>query len=435
MFANIAVTVLLCIFLLFLWQGFSNVTGVFIPRNRQPLYQFIQATIIVFCLVGCTYKKLWRPSFINSRIKRSGLVSFIFILLILCYHFLSIHKNAVAYYNYISSDNFISWGESMYTKDVNLGYKMIPDRRSALLYKYLQPVDVQTDKNGFRIPVSKKSLTDVSKPIDILFLGCSFTFGSACKAEDTFPYLVASEKQMNYINAAVGGYGLAQMYIQAKQLISKYKPKYLVVQNSPWLIERGVSEFAPSRGGYMLPVPYFADSANFFRAEPPIYTSSIAKLFPAEDRRIFSGNFLLYYFKKGLLYFANEQLHVFITRCKNFLFLKKMPTGKIASAEFYAYKEIFKYAELHQTKIVLLNLCNPPDSDKARKISRIGKKVSIANADSLLNNYIREYSLFNYKRAFGHWGITKSGDSIFVDSHPNTMSHKLIAESICAVIK
>jgi hypothetical protein len=261
-------------------------------------------------------------------------------------------------------------------------------------------------------------------------LGCSFTFGSACKAEDTFPYIVARESGKNYVNAAVGGYGLAQMYLQAKQLISKYKPKYLVIQNSPWLILRGVSEFAPSRGGYMLPVPYFADRGEFFEVEKPIYKSSIGKLFPARDRRLFSGNVLSYYFQRGIPYFAQEQFYIFITRCKNFVSLKQSPTTRIDSAEFDAYREIFEQAELNQTKVILLKLGNSEGSNKTELIAKAGRNISVANADSLLYEYVKGYSPIKYRNAFGHWGTTESGDSIFVDGHPNTVSHKLIAQSI-----
>lgn len=428
--ANIFITIVACISLLVLWKIFAKVTGLFISTNQQVFYQFVQAGIIIFCLLGGTYKKLWSPNVLKHWVTGIAFSSIAILMLILCYHFLSIHKRAIEYYNYITSNNFISWGPSMYTKDDNLGYRMIPASQTSLLYHYLPPVDVKTDTNGYRIPVSKKNLTDVTKPVDILFLGCSFTFGSACRAEDTFPYIVAVEMRKNYVNAAVGGYGLAQMYLQAKQLISKYKPKYLVIQNSPWLILRGVSEFAPSRGGYMLPVPYFADSGKLFQVEKPIYKSSIGKLFPAKDRRLFSGKILRYYFRRGVPYFAQEQFYIFITRCKNLVSLKQTPTTRIDSAEFDAYRKIFEYAELNQTKVILLKLGNSEGSNKTELISKLGRNISVANADSLLYGYINGYSSNKYRTSFGHWGTTERGDSIFVDGHPNNVSHKLIAQSI-----
>lgn len=322
----------------------------------------------------------------------------------------------------------------MYAKDDTLGYRMIKNNRSSLVYNLLPTVPVRTDQEGFRIPDSIPTLTATEKSVDLLFLGCSFTFGSACKAENTFPYLIAAEKKMNYVNAAVGGYGVAQMYLQAKQLIPRFKPKYVIVQNSPWLIVRGISEFAPSRGGYLLPTPYFSDEGSSFQVESPIYHSSVERLFPAQDRKSYYGKFFKYYIEKGIPYFLREQIQIFFVRCKNILFLKKRPTRRVVEAEQFAYSEIFKIAKQYSVKVILLNLSNSPGSDKCRKLGDRGNNVVIANADSLLYQFLGTDSEIAYHKTFCHW--SKSGkDSVFVDSHPNKLSHRLIAESILMHIK
>ncbi len=427
-FLDIILAVIICIILLVVLRLFANVTGFFLSDDAKFIYRFFQSIIFLFCLVSIAYKRLWGPSVVKSKKKATVFLLIQISLLVLIYHFISINKNVIEYYKYFTAANFISWQGKMYNRDDTLGYRMIKNNRSSLVYNLLQTAPVRTDKNGFRIPDSIPSLTDTDKPVDLLFLGCSFTFGSACRAENTFPYLVAAEKKMNYVNAAVGGYGLAQMYLQAMQLIPRLKPKYIIVQNSPWLISRGVSEFAPSRGGYLLPTPYFTDDGPSFRTEFPIYKSSVEGLFPAEDRKNYNGNFLKYYFKKGFPYFFKEQAQLFFVRCKNLFFLKQRPTKKAAEAEQFAYAEIFRIAEQYSAKVILLNLSNPPGSDKCLQLSR-GHNVSIANADSVLYKIPGAQSEIGYRKKFNHWA--KSGkDSVLVDSHPNSFAHRLIAESV-----
>jgi hypothetical protein len=72
----------------------------------------------------------------------------------------------------------------------------------------------------------------------VLALGCSFTYGAATNAENTYPYLVGQRLAGTTRNAGVSSYGLSQMMILAKRLVPAYKPDYLLVQYSPWLVDR-----------------------------------------------------------------------------------------------------------------------------------------------------------------------------------------------------
>ncbi|MEJ8842726.1 hypothetical protein WG954_10065 [Lacibacter sp. H375] len=422
------VTIFICAGLFFLLQYFAEKTGLFLPLGTRHIYQLLQAFIILFCLYAFFYKRLWNSGLFRSPLKGSLFLFSIVTLLFIIYHSLSLNKNILAYYRYFSSDNFISWKGRMYERDSLLGYRMRPDNFSSLVYDLKQPVPVKTDRNGFRVAHTGEQFSDVNKPVDLLFLGCSFTFGSACKAEETFPYIVARESGMNYINAAVGGYGLAQMMLLANQLIPKYKPRYIIIQRSPWLIERSLSEFAPSRGGYVLPTPYFIEKGNEFAIDPPVYQSPINELLPEEDRKIYKGNFLRYYFKKGISYFGNQQIQIIKTRIGNILGHKKRPTDREQEAELFAYSEIIKLAREHGVEVILLHLNNGPITFKANlPISNYSYRI--ANADSALRQRLSSADEQEYVRMFGHWG-TKGSDSVFIDGHPNPLAHKLIATSI-----
>lgn len=421
-------TILICAGLLFLLQLFAARTSWFFPLDKRDNYQLLQTSIILFCFYAFLYKRLWNPGLFRSPSKISVYLFSILALLFITYHSLSVNKNILAYYRYFSSDNFISWKGQMYEHDSLLGYRMQPNNFSSLVYDLKQSVPVKTDDNGFRVVHTGEQFSDVSKPIDLLFLGCSFTFGSACRAEETFPYMIAQEMKMNYINAAVGGYGLAQMLIQAKQLISKYKPRYIIIQRSPWLIKRSLTEFAPSRGGYLLPTPYFVETKNKFSVDLPAYQSPIYELLPEEDRKMYNGDFLKYYFKKGLGYFGTQQIEIIKTRVRNFIGQKKRPTDKEYEAELFAYSEIIKLAKEHAVEVILLHLNNGPISFKD-KLPIDFYSYRIANADSALRQRMSSNDEQEYIRMFGHWGM-KGNDSVFIDGHPNAQAHKLIATSI-----
>lgn len=72
--------------------------------------------------------------------------------------------------------------------------------------------------------------TDFSKPI-ILVVGNSVIFGHGINFKDTFGYKLQNklENKFQVINMAVQGYGLDQVYLKLRQVMKKYKPKYVIM--------------------------------------------------------------------------------------------------------------------------------------------------------------------------------------------------------------
>ncbi len=62
----------------------------------------------------------------------------------------------------------------------------------------------------------------------MLTLGCSFTYGAANHAEDTFSYLVGNYFGGSTKNAGVSSYGLSQMVINAP-MVDSGEPNRLAV--------------------------------------------------------------------------------------------------------------------------------------------------------------------------------------------------------------
>lgn len=425
---DILVGITICLLLFISLSYFAKYTGLFKSDVNKTIYQTLQCFILLFCIIGIAYKRIWFVSDFKrgpSALSKIALFLFIFFT---CFNFLSINKKIKAYYNSFNSDNFITWSDQVYLQDDSLGYKMKPNTNAFQIYSNMNPIPVVTNQDGFRVPGFFDTLSVLKTKTDLLFLGCSFTYGSACKAEDTFPYVVAKEKKLNYINAGVGGYGLAQMYLLSQKLIFTYKPKYVIIQYSPWLLERSVNEFAPTRGGYLLPAPYFAKKNNSLELQLPVFKSYVNTLNPLRDREIYHNDFIAYYFKKGIIYFTREQIQIILLRIKNLLSVKQRPAKEKAEVELFAYKEMFEKAKQNNSKIILCKIAGPQFSENFKTLLK-EYNVSLADAKSLLYSNLGSDSEEKYKIKYNHWGH-KGNDSVFIDGHPNTLAHKIIASSI-----
>lgn len=432
-FLDALLSLLICAVLLFVWQAIASATGYFIPLEKRDAYKIGQAIIIVFCISVLGYKRLWSKKTVTK-----PLHAFVFLvahtLLFYCvFHLVSIHKNTVAYYRYFTDNNFKSWKGKMYMRDSLLGYRLAPLLSSQMVYSQMPAMNVFTNSGGFRISENEQKEQLTTQQTDILFLGCSFTFGSACNAEETFPYIVSQEKQYRYINAGVEGYGLAQMIIAAKEILPKYRPSVVVLQYSPWLAYRSTFQFAPSHGGYLLPVPYFSKQKRSYQIEYPIYRSSVEQLFPEQDRQQFRGHFLKYYFQKGFLYYAGEQLKIIKHQLRYISGNAEWPTRNIKEAEAYGYTELFQLIESYNARIVVLKLNNGP-VQSSEDATLHHPNLLIADADSLMVGELDTINSNSYNRKFGHWA-KKGRDSVMVDSHPNKLAHKIIAEAIIKALQ
>lgn len=170
-------------------------------------------------------------------------------------------------YRYVVFEANSSGWKDLICADEILGFKIIPNSKGFQTLNLGDDIPLIHDSRGFRVTGSGDTLCNVDNPVDILFLGCSFTYGYACHAEESFPYLVAKNKNLNYINAGVSAYSLSQMLILAKRLIPAHKPKYVVIQYSPWLTERATRIYASNRFG-KIALPYFTYNGRQIRLEP-----------------------------------------------------------------------------------------------------------------------------------------------------------------------
>jgi hypothetical protein len=396
------------------------------------------AILTLFC-ISFFYNKWW--SRVTFKKKRNLLIFGFLTILLFGFntYILSLSVRSFHFYRYITLENRRGWRGKVHQADKTFGLIPIPNAKGFETFPKGDDVPMAYGCSGFRIPLADTNKTIPESRIDLLFLGCSFTYGAACLAEETFPYLVAKETRLSYTNAGVCSYGLSQMLILAKKLIPKLKPKYVIAQYSPWLIRRGISPFAPVYFG-SVPNPYFTDSGDSIKIIPPWYRTQI---FDYDIRKIRTRSTLSILIFTVIPFILKEDWFELNWRTKFFFGIYQKPAKDSHKAEFFAYSKIIDIAKANNTKVILLNLYNDNGISNLKEL--IGRSdVFLADADSLLLDTLKKNKSNKVRNAtnkfdslikvYGHYYINGK-DSVYIDHHPNYLAHTIISQSIIQIIK
>jgi hypothetical protein len=337
-------------------------------------------------------------------------------------------------YNHIKS-NQRGWRGIVHTADAELGFSPIPNSYGYEVFPIGPDVPMRYDKDGFRVPVDVGEASKHPRPL-ILALGCSFTYGAAAYAEDTFPYLVGQYLEGTSKNAGVCSYGLSQILLLAKKLLPIYKPDYLLVQYSPWLVARAQYQFSPTYFGRS-PAPFFYEKGNSFALNPPVFLAKIYELEFSQyqntppslmDKLSFFWNVgfpLLFHDDSNMLRFKIDQS------------IGRVPKPTKAKKEFieYVYREINEIASTHGAKLVIVGLGLDAKPIKFNDLP-FPTDAILVNAHEALLRHITSKEIpindENYKKEYSHW---RGSPPRVVDDHPNEVAHKIIAEAIAMEIR
>jgi hypothetical protein len=389
---------------------------------------FLKGFAFTMLCISFTYKKWWSTKSFKS-IKRLSLLLFSFILLFgLSYYLFNVYDRSDKLYSYLVSEKRRGWKGKIFEPDPVLGFKTIPDARGLMTFRFGKSIPVAHDHNGFRIPVADSIASKNDTLTDILFLGCSYTYGDACYAENTFPYFVAKEKHMTYKDAGVCSFGLSQMLLSAMNLIPKYKPKYVVVQHSPWLVSRSMKPFAPTYFG-SLPNPYFIDNDGNVEIHQPIY---LTQMFNLDIERIKKQSGIGFFLTRGIGFYSKEDWLMVSSEIKFILGINKRPMIDGLKAEKFAYSQIYKIAKENNSKMIMLTLYSKDGSTQLKEYFA-GTDIVFANADSILKENLRNKPSRTFKQEYANWRM-RGKDSVLVDGHPNPEAHYLISKSIIPLI-
>lgn len=334
---------------------------------------------------------------------------------------------ATPYYGMTKSR--LNWTDNLYVSDPVLGYAPRPDSTGAMINVVTPAVPVHHDRNGFRVP--SHSLSTSEHP-SILTLGCSYAYGYLVKAEETFSDRVAAALGLSSTNAAVSGYGLAQMLIQAKRLIPTLRPAYLLLEYAPWLVERGRSAFAPTLFG-KIPTPYITDSPIATEVARPAFGSRLWSLpfgrFSETKRGV--RDFISFQWHVGMPLILDQDaivLSYFLKRAAHLIPPPALPERDEDTVR-KAYEEIAATARANGTKVVIIALGEVTVPTFARR-DWFPQDVLYVDAYSALHRFAKQRGL-DYSRAFHHWRGQPPAD---VDAHPNSLAHQLIANEIVGAI-
>ncbi len=402
--------VLVLISLLLLFLIYTSNKYVF---HKPVILAFGSSLVFVFFVFGITYKRLWSNT--TNKVRMSILI---FILFGVSSFTLPKVKQAYSLQQYLKNNVKRGWRGKAHNADKLLGFKPIPNSKAFHTFPIGEDIPMAYNEHGFRIPLSDTLLTENYDSLGLLFLGCSFTYGDACIAEHTFPYLLSEKTQMSYINAGVCSYGLAHMVLLAEELIPKYKPKFVVLQHSPWLINRGVQMFAPTYYG-SLPNPYFYDTENNFSIHSPVFETLIFSI--KNEQTIF--DLFLYYVKEDFLQ-VKSKINIILNKTPK-------PTNNKEKAELYAYNKIIDLAKKEGSKVILLKMFDR-ENVSSLKEELNNDNVLFVDADAALFSPTKSDNY--YQKRYGHWRL-KDKDSILVDKHPNLECHKIISETIFNSLK
>jgi hypothetical protein len=362
--------------------------------------------------------------------------SFIMFFLVLAsifagYLTISVGSRAVRLYRYVKSPEGRGWEGTVHKADDMLGFSPIPlSSGFEILPDGKTVMEVVYDKFGCRVPDADydEAFRGKSSGPSFLFLGCSFTFGSACPAEKTFPFLVANSTGGTAVNAGVISYGFAQMILRARELIPQVKPDFVVIQSSPWLIFRSTSMFRPTRYG-KIPVPYITRNKGGYAIAPPVYRTNIFDI-PIRDFMETEKSFLdmvKFYFRVALPFFLYTDFQDMYVGIRTFLGKVPKPVGRedMVAIERYVYSEIGALCSENRANMVILSLYFN-EKIYPEPVDIRDDKVLIVFADEALN-LESSRSEESYNMLFKHVS-PDTGD--LVDFHPNSKAHRIIADSL-----
>jgi hypothetical protein len=391
---------------------------------------FVTALYLVFLFVSFSYKHFWSFETFKNMKGTIKFFSVFFISLMAIMYVSSLVYKARGAYEYLVNKDGLEGIE--YQADEILGFKPLPGVKTFQIFSTGDKIPIAYDRNGFRIPISDITKFSPTDKTGLLFLGDSFTFGAGCLAEETFPFLVAKETNLSYINAGISSYGLAQMTILAERLIPEHKPDYVVVQYSPWLASRAISMYAPV-SFFLLPFPYFAKTDSGYVLEPPAYISQFKAFDAGQVKSLYKGKFIRFLLEKALPFYLQEVSSSLKTKILLITGKRHWPATNQGEVERYALNKIKTIAEQNGATLIILNLGDIAYSKKSHNLFSDGH-VYFAEADSSLNEFLKTSSSKDYCMEFCHWkSIGK--DYVLVDEHPNSKAHRLIADSIIQEIK
>lgn len=332
-------------------------------------------------------------------------------------------------------DSGRGWTRQVFRPDAELGLSPIPNSAGGEMLPFGSPVPTRFDQDGFRVGETPTPHPR-QRPL-VLALGCSFTYGAACPAEAAYAPVVARSLGGSALNAGAPGYGLSQMLILARRLIPRHAPDFVLVQYSEWLVTRAQAGYVPSFFG-VLPTPFFVPAADGVRLQPPVFPSWELDLplpryrYTARGVADYAG-FLL---SAGLPLLVHDDVSLALVEARRRLGLLPDRAADAEAIVRAVYAEIGALCRAAGARMLIVALGPPPSPERLAELQRHGNfvdaELALCRAVDTDCPYHFPRVSAAYRNAYGHFRGTPP---VFVDPHPNTRAHALIAAEIVKAIE
>ncbi|HPS20552.1 MAG TPA: hypothetical protein PKY78_06165 [Candidatus Omnitrophota bacterium] len=354
-------------------------------------------------------------------------VTFFLFLCFSAYSFVVLQKCS-NFYHFVKNP-YKGWEGLVHQADPELGYRAMSNVSGAENITIGEPVPMKYDKNGYRIPLSYTDIDFNKRPL-ILFIGDSFTYGSACVAEDTFPFIVGKDMNASVINTGTISYGFAQMLIIARELIPKYKPDFVVFQSSPWLLARALEMYRATTT-VKVPMPYiYSKGVRQYAVRYPVFVTNSFAL-PIEKYKKTAESFNDYVgflFEVGVPFYVYDDWNTLKTKFLLTIGRIPKPVDKdFRDVETWIYEEIYNICHKNNAKLVVCFLGNKGWGRTYTEQLKFTSDFIIVDAESVLWEKLSDKTQTGYDNKYKHW---RGNPSVMVDHHPNPEAHKIIADAI-----
>jgi hypothetical protein len=415
--------------ILLFWAAFYFIVGALLNLVMPSLIIFLFGFVLTLVFISLVYKKNWYINKLKTKWGKLFLFASFFVFFLFTTYFKSNYDRSKQLYEYMTSKGVRGWEGIAHVADQELGYKPLENARAFHVFPIGKPIPMAYDKDGFRVPMSDTNKNNVPGKVDILFLGCSFTYGDACYADSTFAHLTSRVLNMSYINAGVCGYGLEHMFIRSKILIKKYRPKYVVFQYSDWLVKRALSPYAPVYIG-RLPTPYFSNRNGEIKLNKPYFKTQVFDMDKKEIANKYKNHFV-FYINKGLSFFIyddfNASKYYILTKLKRI----DWPNADKEELTIYAYTQMLNEAVDNGAIPIVLHLqSDNKNVELSENLVKFFSNYNYIDTELKHKEYLMKHTNYDRKSVFTHWGKDINGDSIKVDLHPNNISHRLISKTL-----